>query len=106
MKAYIWNRLNNTSLKEKTKQILFLILNVILCSVVGAAAWLVLGHIFLSNITGLIEFIGYAAFFWRNIWRIDIFIQAVNLHRDVYFTYVLHNVGFGFYKAFVKCICK
>lgn len=63
MMAYIWNKLDNTSLEEKTKQRLFLILNVMLCSVIGAAAWLVLGHLFLSNIAGLIEFIGYAAFF-------------------------------------------
>ncbi len=61
--TFIWNRINNTSFEEKTKQTLFLILNVILCSVIGAAAWLVLGHVFLSNIAGLIEFIGYAAFF-------------------------------------------
>lgn len=63
MMAYIWNKLDNTSLEEKTKQTLFLILNVMLCSVIGAAAWIVLGHLFLSNIAGLIEFIGYAAFF-------------------------------------------
>ena len=60
MMSLIWRRIDNTDLKDKTKQNLFLILSFALCCLIGAAAWLVMGRVFLPDITALIEFVGYA----------------------------------------------
>ena len=60
MMSLIWRRIDNTELKDKTKQNLFLILSFALCCLIGAAAWLVIGRVFLPDIIALVEFVGYA----------------------------------------------
>lgn len=60
---FLWDYLQNSNLKRKTKIKVYLIVSIFLTALSGAILWLIIGRMFLSSICWLVCFIGYPAFF-------------------------------------------
>ncbi len=57
----LWKRINKLNMKKSTKQKLFLTLWSLVCTAVGALAWVTVGRLFLPGIEWLLCFMGYPA---------------------------------------------
>jgi hypothetical protein len=62
MYRFIWNQINKMEIDRKTKQRLFISVNVTLYLLIGILSWYLFGlKLFGSNISWFISFVGYPA---------------------------------------------